>query len=208
MANEPNQSDIRHPASGIILYGAGGHAAVLKEVLEAQGHTVAGLFSSQAPARAWGNIPYLGPYDPTIDPELPIILAMGDNATRRDLAQIVRHGYATAVHPSVLFSPSARMGEGSVAYHGSIVQASAVIGRHAIINTGATVDHDTIIGDFAHIAPGTNICGGAQVGEGTLIGVGARILPGIKIGAWAVVGAGSIVLRDVADGEKVVGVVN
>ena len=191
----------------ILLYGGGGHAAVLRDVLEAQGHTVAGIFANATPPRDWGSVPYLGPYDASVLPDLPIILAIGHNRTRQELAGFVKHAYATARHPSVLFSPSASMGQGSVAYHGSIVQASGVIGQHAIVNTGATVDHDTLIGDYAHIAPGVNICGGAHVGEGTLIGVGARILPGTKIGAWATVGAGSVVLRDVADGETVVGVV-
>jgi len=191
----------------ILFYGGGGHAAVLRDVVAAQGHTVAGIFANEPPPRDWGTIPYLGPYNPALHPELPLILAIGHNLSRKEQAAVVQHSFATAVHPSVLFSPSASIGRGSVAYHGSIVQAWAHIGQHVIVNTGATVDHDTVLGDFAHIAPGVNICGGVVVGAGTLVGVGARILPGIKIGAWATVGAGSVVLRDVADNETVVGVV-
>jgi sugar O-acyltransferase (sialic acid O-acetyltransferase NeuD family) len=201
-------SPILNPAAiGVLLYGGGGHAAVLGDVLEAMGESVAGIFAATPPTRDWGHVPYLGPYQPGLHPDLPLILAIGDNRARREAAQHISHRWFTALHPSVLLSPTARVEEGSVLYHGSIVQAGARVGRHVIINTGATVDHDCTLADYVHIAPGVNLCGGVEVGEGTLIGVGAKIIPGIKIGAWSIVGAGSIVLRNVPAGATVVGVV-
>ena len=191
----------------ILVYGGGGHAAVLADVLAAQGHTLAGIFADAKPTRDWGQTPYLGPYDPEAYPELPLILAIGHNAARREKAGLIRHRFTEGIHPSVLLSPSAGIGEGTVLYHGSIVQAGAQLGRHVIVNTSATIDHDCCIADFAHIAPGCNLCGGVEVGEGALIGVGAKLIPGVKIGAWATVGAGSVVLRDVPAGVTVVGVV-
>jgi sugar O-acyltransferase (sialic acid O-acetyltransferase NeuD family) len=191
----------------ILLYGASGHAAVVADAAQAMGYEVAGLFADEASTRPWGSIPYLGPYQPTLLANIPIVLAIGDNAVRQKLAHGVKHAWATVIHPSALVSPSAVVGEGTVVFHGAIVQAGAVLGQHCIINTGATVDHDCVIGDFAHIAPGVNLCGGVMVGEGTLIGVGAKIIPGVTIGANSIIGAGSVVLRDVEDGVTVVGVV-
>ena len=43
------------------------------------------------------------------------------------------------------------------------------------------------------------------VAEGTLIGVGAVIRQGIAIGLNATVGAGAVVIKDVADGQTVLG---
>lgn len=190
-----------------LLYGGGGHAAVLADVLTAQGHTVAGIFADQAPTRDWGPVPYLGAYDPALHPELPLLISIGDNKIRKALAEQVNHAFGWAAHPSVLLSSSARVGEGTVLYHGSIVQAGAHLGRHVIVNTGATIDHDCRIGDYVHIAPGCNLCGGVEVGEGTLIGVGVKLIPGVKVGAGCIIGAGSVVLRDVKPGMKVWGVV-
>ncbi len=190
----------------LLIYGAGGHAAVLADVLAAQGRAVAGVFADTPPGRDWGSVPYLGPYDPEAYPELPLILAIGHNATRRDLAAQVRHRFAEGIHPSVLLSPTAGVGEGTVLYHGAIVQAGAQLGRHVIVNTGATIDHDCRIADFVHIAPGCNLCGGVEVGEGALIGVGAKLIPGVRVGAWATVGAGAVVVQDVPAGTTVAGV--
>jgi sugar O-acyltransferase (sialic acid O-acetyltransferase NeuD family) len=96
--------------------------------------------------------------------------------------------------------------EGSVIFHGAIVQANSKIGRHVIVNTGAQIDHDCLVEDYAHIAPGAILCGTIQVGEGALIGAGATVVPGIRIGRWATVGAGAVVTQHVPDHAVVVGV--
>lgn len=187
----------------VLLYGYGGHARVLTDCLEALGCAITGVFDD----KPLTNCPYsfLGTYNPSLQKEVPILLAIGNNRVRRKLSQLMAHPAGKAVHPSALLSPQSRVGEGTVLLHRAVVQAAASLGRHVIINSGAIVEHDCRLADFVHIAPGAILCGGVEVGEGSLIGAGAVVLPGISIGKDCVVGAGAVVHRSVADGQQVAG---
>lgn len=192
----------------LILYGGGGHAAVMADCIRDRGWHLTGIIADHAPTRNWEQVPYLGPYSiGLLDDRSWLLLAIGDNGTRKILAEKCAEArFATLIHPSALVSPSAYLGEGTTLFHGTIVQAGAWLGRHVIMNTAASVDHDCVIGDYVHIAPGVRLCGNVQVGEGTLIGVGACVRPGVRIGKWCVIGAGAAVVSDLPDGAVVGGV--
>ena len=61
------------------------------------------------------------------------------------------------------------------------------------------------MGDFTTIGSFVFIGGGAQIGSHVTIFPNANILPGIKIGCGARIGSGSVVIRDVSEGETVMG---
>ena len=148
----------------IRFVGDGGHASVLKELVDAMsahgtnGHSV----------DAW-------------------IIAIGDNKDRKHEAERKSGPFAVLIHPHAIVSDSARIGAGSVIMAGAVIQAHANIGRHAIVNSGAVVDHHCIVGDYAHIAPGAHLCGNVNIGEGALVGVGVGLEPGVNIPAWSIV---------------------
>lgn len=187
----------------MLLYGYGGHARVLADCLQASGCAIAGVFDDKPLSHC--PFPFLGSYAPSLQKEVPILLAIGDNRIRKKLSQRLAHPAGRAIHPSALLSPQSRMGEGTVLLQRAIVQAAANLGRHVIINSGAIVEHDCQLADFVHVGPGAILCGGVRVGEGSLIGAGAVILPGIAIGRDCVVGGGAVVHRPVADGQQVAG---
>ena len=192
------------------LYGAGGHARVVADVLRAIGVEVRGQFNdyphSQHPAsvnvRPGVRQAGIGQVD---DVDAPVILCVGNNAERAELAELMNVKFGIAVHPSAIIAPTASIGEGTVVLHGAVVQANSVIGRHALINTAASVDHDNILGDYVHVSPHATLCGHVEVGEGTHVGAGAVVIPKVKIGRWCTVGAGTVVIRDVPDHTTVVG---
>ena len=123
-----------------------------------------------------------------------IIIAIGDNAKRRQVA-LEHEGmrpamvYGKAIHPSAIVDSSAIIGVGTVIMAGAVIQAGARIGKHCIVNTCASIDHDCIVWDYAHIAPGAHLCGHVEVGEGSLVGVGVGIAPMCKIPPWTLVKA-------------------
>ena len=191
------------------LYGAGGHARVVMDVLSSQHVKIFGFFDDTGNKTFHENVPVYPGIKlsskalPILD--APLIICIGDNAERAKLSSLLNINFGTAIDKSSLVSQSAEVGKGSVILHGAIVQANTIIGKHVIINTGARIDHESVIEDFAHISPNATLCGKVHIGEGSHIGAGATIIPGIKIGKWCVVGAGTVVIRDVPDFTTAVG---
>jgi len=192
------------------VYGAGGHAQVVIDVLRTRGFVVRRMYNdrpqNQHPAtfNVEPGIRLRGPERfPVLD--VPVVLAVGINGERAELAQVLDATFPTVIHPSAIIASTARIGEGTVVLHGSIVQANARVGRQVLINTSASVDHDCVVGDYAHVSPKAALCGHVTVGEGTHIGAGAVVIPKVRIGRWCRVGAGAVVVRDVPDHCTVVG---
>lgn len=195
------------------MVGAGGHAKVCIELLQAMGETVAYCIAGDdAPATCLG-VPVLAGDDQLArlraDGYGRAFIAIGANRVRARLgAAATGLGYelVNAVSPRAVVSPSARLGRGVAIMAGVVINADAAIGDLAIINTGATVDHDSVIGAAAHIAPQSALAGNVSVGDGSFLGVGSKVIPGMTIGAGATVGAGGVVIRDIAAGVTAVGV--
>ncbi len=188
----------------VLLQGGGGHAKVVLDVLLSEGIIVPALVDAKFTGDVFG-VPRMKEYDPTFERDAFVIVAIGDNAIRKQVAEVTKHRFTNAIHRSAIISSSVTMGSGNMILHGAIVQAQSMIGNHVIINTGAQIDHDCVVEDYAHIAPRVVLCGNVSVGEGALIGAGATVIPGKKIGKWATVGAGAVVVTDIPDFAVAVG---
>jgi acetyltransferase EpsM len=191
------------------IYGSGGHSQVIREVLEKNQYIVTKVFDDKPEGvhHASKNVEGGAREDLTNFPHAgdPIIIAVGINAERAEIAKFMKCTFERAIHKSAIISNTSTIGEGTVVFAGAIIQPNTVIGKHVIINTGASVDHDNIIGDYAHISPKAALCGHVEVGEGSHVGVGAVVIPKVKIGKWCTIGAGTIVLSDVPDFCTMVG---
>ncbi len=195
----------------IKIYGAGGHAKVLKCLLDENEIEVCGVYDDFS----FGNDNYFGYVRQGIagdkseikeSDNIPFIIGIGDNKIRASLSAKIASTFAKVIHKSAVFSKSAEIGEGSVVYAGAVIQCLAKLGKHVIVNTKASVDHDCVLGDFVHVGPNATLCGGIKVGEGTIIGAGAVILPNVEIGKWSTVGAGAVVTKNVPDNVTIIGV--
>lgn len=192
------------------VLGAGGHAKVVISTLLAAGFEIAAVYDD-APAK-WGQaclgFTIQGPLAvlPT-DTSLVAVIALGDNVTRRAVAQrFPAVQWLTVVHPQAWVHSSVILGPGTMVFAGAMIQPETRIGAHCIINTGATVDHDCWLGDYVHLAPGTHLAGEVEIGDGTLLGIGSAVLPGRRIGEWAIVGAGGVVVQNLPERCIAIGV--
>ena len=188
----------------IYLYGAGGHAKVIVDIIESCGKTVAGIFDKD-PVKKIREFPHFffpGPFNFESD---QLIISIGNNAIRRRIANELTAKYYTAIHFNTIISKYASIGEGTVVMGGALINADTIIGKHCIINSNASVDHDCFLGDFVHISPNVTLSGGIDVGENVHVGAGAVIIPGKKIGTNSIIGAGAVVIKDVPDNVTVVG---
>jgi len=194
----------------IVIFGAGGQAKVVADIVEKQGeYRIAGLIDTY---KAKGTRVYgyevLGDESCLADCGDSIcggIIAIGDNWVRSKVAGSIRalapgFRFVTAVHPSASIARGVRLGEGTVVMPGSVINSDTTIGEHCIINTNASVDHDCIVGSFVSIAPNAAIGGEARIGDYTAISLGASVIHAVRIGEHTVIGAGATVVSDIASG--------
>ncbi len=202
----------------ILVIGAGGHGQVVADILlaAAQRGGADGVptgFLDDDPAllgTKYLGLPVLGsiarwhqiPHD-------ALVVAVGDNATRRRLfLELWEQGarFADAVHPAAVVARDARLGAGVMVCAGAVVNTGSVVGDGVILNTASSVDHHNHIGAFAHIAPGVHLGGNVKVGEGAFLGIGSAVIPGCTVGDWAIIGARAAVIRDIPPRCVAVGV--
>lgn len=186
-------------SEAIILIGGGGHARVIIDCIYASGGAVAGILDDGMTAgEEVLGVPVLGKTrDYEKFQEYQFMIAIGNNSLRSCIAESMRVRWATAIHPSAVISPYAKLGEGTVVMANAVVNPGATVGRHCIVNTGAIVEHDCVLEDYVHISPAAALGGTVNVGEQTHIGIGACVRNNVSICKACAIGAGAVVVSDI-----------
>jgi sugar O-acyltransferase (sialic acid O-acetyltransferase NeuD family) len=191
----------------IVLIGAGGHGAVIKEILDENSSNIVCFIDADHTLNKCLGVNVIHEESELVDNgQVAFVISVGSNQIRKNIASQQARQYINAIHPSSVISKSFAIGVGNAIMAGVCINARTKIGNHCIVNTNATVDHDCVLEDFVHVSPGAQLGGSVYIGEGAHIGIGASVKPGVKIGKWSVVGAGAVVVNDVADRVTVVGV--
>jgi len=192
----------------LIILGAGGHAAVLMDILRQKKAEVLALVGPKIDSnrKVLQNIPhYLQDDDVfTFSPDdIRLVNGIGSlpGSTLRTklFSQFTAVGYQfeTVIADTAIVSAYAELGQGVQVMAGAIIQAGAVIGANSIINSGVIIEHDCIIGAHNHIAPGVTISGDVITEDYVHIGTGASVIQGIKLANHVVVSAGVAVTKNV-----------
>ena len=194
----------------LIVVGDGGHAAVVRDLLQAVAiETDATVYSphelviGEPPGGALVTALAAKPRE--------IVLAIGDNWRRWSVAEEIRRrfpntSFRTLVHPTAYVSQSAEIGLGTLILGRAWVGPQAQLGQQTLVNTSATVEHHCVLEDFASIGPGGIMAGQSTLGFRSVLGLGASTLEGRSIGKDSVVGASSLVTRDVPESVIAIGV--
>jgi acetyltransferase EpsM len=189
----------------VTLYGASGHCKVIIDILQKNTTEIATIIDDNPAIDALLGEVVVSSKQIDFDTLDNVIVAIGNNKVRKQIAAKLKVNFAQAIHPMAIVSNFATIGEGTVVMAGVILNPDVSIGKHCIINSGAIIEHDCTIDDFVHISPSVSLAGDIQVGEGTHIGIGASVIQGIKIGKWVTIGAGTVLIKDVPDYAVVVG---
>lgn len=201
----------------LILYGSGGHAKVVADIVRLEDRFELVGFLDDRP-EAYGRqvlgLPVLGSGLQLADIQKKqgvshALVAIGDNRRRLELSlDLMKQGLqlAAAIHPSAVVARSATVGPGSVLSAMAVVNPDAKLGMSVIVNTSASVDHDNRLADGVHVAPGAHLSGSVTVGQCSWIGLGALVRQEITIGHDCLIAAGAVVVDDVPDGWLVMGV--
>jgi sugar O-acyltransferase (sialic acid O-acetyltransferase NeuD family) len=199
----------------LLVYGAGGHAKVVIDIIERAGqYDIAGLLDDDQALHGQEVFGYrvlgaLEQLDGDRNQGCHLIVALGSNELRLHVSDLVGkagYGFATAVHPSAQIARGVSIGPGTVVMAGAVINSDSILGQHVVVNTGASVDHDCSLGDFSQVAPGAHLAGNVTLDTMAYVGIGASVIPGVRIGAGAMIGAGAAVVRDIPEGVTAVGV--
>lgn len=113
---------------------------------------------------------------------------------------------ARLVHPRAILGADVHRAPGTVIAAGVVITGDVRLGDHVHVNVGATISQGTTLAEFVTVSPGAHIAGQVRIGAGTSVGAGAVVSNLIRVGCDVTIGAGAVVVKDVPDGETVVGV--
>lgn len=192
----------------LIIVGAGGHGKVIADNALKNGYTNICFVDDNATEECMG-FPIIGTsadLEKLNDGNTDFVIGIGNNATRKAVAQKNNVNWVTLIHPSAQIAMNVSVGKGTVVMAGVVINVCATVGEHCIINTGAVVEHDNVIEDFVHISPAVKLGGTVHVGELTHIGIGVTVSNNIDICDHCIVGAGAVIIKNISDSGTYIGV--
>ena len=190
----------------IVVFGAGGHAKVVIDVVQKQGRFgIEAIYDDDRNKLDLFGYPIV--HDMGQVRRLEVrrgIIAIGHNWTRflmlgRIQEAIPDFTFISAVHPFTSLGRNVRLGEGTVVMAGCCINPETLIGSHCIINTHASLDHENVVKDFANVSPGVITGGKVTLEEYCFVGLGAKIIENIRIGAHTIIGAGATVVSSIPE---------
>jgi sugar O-acyltransferase (sialic acid O-acetyltransferase NeuD family) len=194
----------------VILFGNGGHARVITDIIkENNDHIIGFLTDPQYGTDNVLGLKWLGAFDDCLkyaNEDTEFILAYGNNQRREEAAEKYQLKWYTGIHPTAVIDPTAVIEEGTVVMARAVINSCAHIGKHSIINTGCVVEHDNRIGNYTHLSPLTAVCGTVTIGDRVHLGAGTTVINNINICSDVTVGAGSTVIHDITEPGTYVGV--
>ena len=183
----------------LIIIGTGGHGKVIADNAMKNGYTNISFVDDNATDACMG-FPVIGKcsdLEKLNDGNTEFIIGIGNNETRKRIAEEHDINWTTLIHPSAQIAVNVTIGKGTVIMACAVVNACTTIGEHCIINTSAVVEHDNAIADYVHISPGVKLSGNVRIGDQTWIGTGVSVINNISIAENVIVGVGSVIIKDI-----------
>lgn len=190
----------------IILVGAGGHCKSCIDVIEqTREYNIIGLIDREE-ALGTKVLDYEIKWTDNDIPDLVkecdnFIVTVGQISTpvlRIRLFQTLKDNKANLpiiISPYAYVSKHAKIGCGTIIFHGAIINASSKIGANCIINSKSLIEHDAIVGDNCHISTAAIVNGGVEIGNNVFYGSGSVSKEYISVASDIVIGGGSLVRK-------------
>lgn len=203
--------------SKIIVVGAGGHAAELRDYINhhntarsASAIEVVGFIDdNENNYQHYGFAePFLGSIkDHQVRNDVSYLMGIANLEYRKPIIESfkIKGGkFVGFIHPTALISSSAEIGEGVVISHNASVGPKVRIGKFNMLNSRCTIGHDSVIGDYNFISPQVAISGNTIIGNENLLGTNSCTIPGMTIGNNNKIAAGMVIFKPVGDNETVI----
>ena len=200
----------------IIIIGAGGHAAELRDYINHNNSerpleriVVLGYIDDDENNYKHYEFSeeYLGSIkNHKVRKDVFYLMGIANLDYRRSIIELFKSKegkFIGLIHPTAIISPTAEFGEGVVISHNASVGAKVKIGNFNMLNSRCTIGHDTVMGDYNFISPQVAISGNTIIGNENLIGTNSCTIPGMSIGNRNKIAAGMVVYKPVGDNETV-----
>jgi acetyltransferase EpsM len=194
----------------LYLYGSGGHASVVADVVRAEGqYEIIGLIDDDpllAGQECFGHRVLGDRQALSLEKADHLVLGVGDNHARQRLfSELTGWRFPTLIHPSAVIGSDVSIGAGTVVMPRAVIEHGVTIGEHCIINSGALVGHKSRVGGFCHVSGNSALGGAVTLERGVFVGMGAVVTPGVTVAKNCLLAAGSMTSKDVAEGATIVG---
>ena len=198
----------------MIIFGTGGHAREVLEVLLQTGITKPKFFDDitvDLPSKLLGEYDIITDFNSLqkyLDTNPDFVVAVG-NPRNRD--KLIKKGQKAGGRLNSIISPHALIGQHGICLGQGLnimpfvqIITGAEIGDGTLLNEACSIHHDTTIGRCCEIGAGARV-GDTNIGDFCFVGTNA-VVPSVNLGNNVTVGAGAIVLENVPDNTVVAGV--
>lgn len=191
----------------LVIVGAGGHGKVVADTAHNNGYTDICFVDDNVSGKVMGFdiIGTCASIQKMNDGSTDFVIAVGDNALRKKIAEKYDVNWVTIIHTSAQIAVCVSIGIGTVVMANAVINPCATIGRHCIINTSAVVEHDSCIDDYVHVSPNVALGGMAKIGALTHVGIGSTVKNNVSVCGDCVIGAGATVVDDISEAGVYVG---
>ena len=188
----------------IILFGAGGHALSVIDVIEKNKKykilfildNFSGSVGKYKVYKQNKDLNYYKKYSKNV------CIAFGQikNSTKRSklYKELIDNKFLLPkiISPHAIVSDTAVVGNGSIIMHQALINSFSKIGENCIINSKALVEHGVKVENNCHLATGAVVNGDSIIKKGSFIGSNSTIIQGITIGDNSIIGAGRVVKKN------------
>jgi len=197
----------------IVLYGGGGHAKMLIDLIQGAGiYAIAGIIDDglDAGSEILG-VPVLGGSKKLVEIKssgiqkaVNAVGGIGNIRSRIAVFEtLISAGFdlPPVVHPAAIIEPSAILSPGSQIFAKAYIGGDVHIGFGAIVSTGSIISHDCVLGKYSIISPGAILAGEVRIGSRVLVGMGVTINLRVEIGENTRIGNSTTILSSVPSNQ-------
>lgn len=210
---ESNQGETSWESNAIVLYGGGGHAKMLIDLIQGAGiYAIEGIIddSLDVDSEILG-IPVLGGSKKLVEIKrsgiqkaVNAVGGIGNIRSRIGVFEtLISAGFdlPPVVHPAAIIEPSASLSPGAQIFAKAYIGGDVHIGFGAIVSTGSIISHDCVLGKYSIISPGAILAGEVRIGSRVLVGMGVTINLRVEIGENTRIGNSTTILSSVPSNQ-------
>ena len=113
--------------------------------------------------------------------------------------------FGNIIHSSCWVDAAAQIGQGTIVYPNSCIDANTIIDANTVINVSCSIAHDSYIGKHCFLSPNVAIAGFVKVGIKSIIGINSTIIDNVELISETQLGGGTVVIESLTEKGLYVG---